>query len=112
RRPGGRERLALAAIATVVIGLLPILGLPWTSTLYPVAAFALLVLGLPWSLLAFAAVWAVAALTPVALGHREWAAYYGMGLTFGALPLALVVRLVRAAQELQAAREQLAREAI
>ena len=58
----------------MVIGLLPILGLPWTSTLYPVAAFALLVLGLPWSLLAFAAVWAVAALTPVALGHREWAA--------------------------------------
>jgi hypothetical protein len=109
---GRAQRWALAALAAVTIGMVPVVGVGWLGTLYELAALVLVSLRPPWSLLAFAALWATPTPVAVALGHPQWASYFTLGVPFAAVPLAVVVWLVRAARQLQAARLTLADEAV
>jgi len=103
---------ALATLAVVVIGMVPVVGVDWLATLYGLAALVLVSVRLPWSLLLFAALVAVPAPVALASGHAQWASYFTLGVPFAAVPLAVVVWLVRAARRLEATRLALAEEAV
>jgi two-component system sensor histidine kinase DesK len=109
---GRGQGWALAAMAALIIGMVPVAGLDWLGAFYILAALVLITLRLPWSLLMFAAL--VVAPVPVAFqaGHPQWASYFTLGVPIAAVPLAVVVWLVRAARQLQAARSALAQQAV
>jgi two-component system sensor histidine kinase DesK len=109
---GRGRRWALVALAALVIGMIPVIGVGWLGALYGLTALVLVSVRPPWSLLLSAAL--VAVPTPVAFvfGYPEWALSFTVGVPLAAVPLAVVVWLVRVARQLQAARLALAREAI
>lgn len=109
---GRGQRWALAAIAVVIIGMVPVVGVGWLGTLYVLAAMVLVSVRPPWSFLAFAALWATPTPVAFAFGHPQWASYFTLGVPVAAVPLAVVVWQVRAARQLQAARLTLAEEAV
>lgn len=104
--------LALAVVAAMTIGMVPVIGIPWLGTSYVLAALVLLMMRPPWGALAFATLAAAAAPLTVAFDRSELALYYTLGVPMGAVPLAVVVALIRAARELQEARLVLAEEAV
>jgi len=113
REARGRGRgWALAALAALAIGMVPVIGLGWLGALYGLAALVLVNVRPPWSLLLFVALVAVPAPATFVFGHSEWALHFTIGVALTAVPLAVVVWLIRAARQLHAARLALAQEAI
>jgi len=106
-RPRGTA-WSLAAMAVVIGGVLPVVGVQWLGALYPLAASALLVLRPPWSFAAFAGLIAVPAPLAFAFGEPSWAAYFTVGLALNGLVLAVPVWLIAAVRDLRSARERLA----
>jgi signal transduction histidine kinase len=109
---GRGQRWALAAMAALIIAIVPVAGLDGLGSLYILAALLLATLRPPWSLLVFAALILVPTPVAFAAGHRQWASYFTLGVLLAAVPLAVVVSLVRAARQLQAARAALAQQAV
>lgn len=110
-RPGGRP-LALATLAALVLIPVPLIGLGWVGALYGLAALVLVSVRPPWSLVLFAVLIAMPAAVVFVLGHPEWALHFTIGVPMTAVPLAVVVWLLRAARQLQAAQRVLAQEAV
>jgi signal transduction histidine kinase len=109
---GRRQWLALGAMAVVILGMLPVVGVSWVGTLYVPAALVLVGVRPPWSLVLFAALVATPAPLSFALGQPQWAAYFTVGMLTYAVPLAVGIRLIRAVRELQDARVALAEQAV
>jgi two-component system sensor histidine kinase DesK len=109
---GRRQRWALAAMAVLIIAIVPVVGLDGLGTLYILAALLLATLRLPWSLLVFAALMLVPTPVAQAAGQPQWASYFTLGVLLAGVPLAVVVGLVRTARQLAAARSALAQQAV
>jgi two-component system, NarL family, sensor histidine kinase DesK len=115
--------MLLAALAVIVLGVLPFGGQIWTVILGPVAGFGLVFIRRPWSLLAFAAavvvtvVYSLAtALSPgwvrVHADNEQFASYDAVVVVWTGIALAVLVGLARILRDLQAARQQLAERAL
>lgn len=115
--------LLLAALAAIVLGVLPFGGPMWAAILGPLAGFGLIFIRRPWPLLAFAAAVAVtevdcfAGAMPPAWerihGLREqFASYDAVVVVWTGIALAVLVWLARVLRDLQAARQQLAERAL
>ena len=109
---GRRQALGLAAMAAVIIGMLPVVGAPWVGVLYMLAALVLVSVRRPLSFLLYGVL--VAAPTPLtfAFGQPQWALYFTAGLLTFSMPLAAGIWLIRGVRALQAARLALAEEAV
>jgi len=109
---GRRQRWVLGAMAALVLAMVPVAGVDGLGTIYVLAGLMLVVMPLRWSLPVFMAL--VVTPIPVALqaGQPQWASYFTLGVLLGGVPLAVVVWLVRAARQLQAARLTLAQQAV
>jgi two-component system sensor histidine kinase DesK len=107
-----RQLIALGALAGIMFGIVPVVGVGWVGILYVLAALMLVVPPRPWSLLLFAALLATPAPLTFALGHPEWAAYFTAGIVFFPVPLSVLVLLTRVVRELQLARLALAEHAV
>jgi signal transduction histidine kinase len=99
-------------MAALIIAIVPVAGLDGLGTLYILAALMLATLRPPWSLLVFAALMLVPTPVAQAAGQPQWASYFTLGVLLAAVPLAVVVGLVRAARQLEAARSALAQQAV
>ncbi len=110
RRRG--QAWALAAMAAVVLGMVPVIGAGWLGMTYVLGALVLVYVRQPWSYALFAALVAAQAPLTFALGHPAWWSYFTIGLPSLGLPLAVAIWLVVGARQLQAARLALAEEAV
>jgi len=111
RRPRGTA-WSLAAMAVVIVAVLPVVGVQWLGALYPLAASVLLVLRPPWSVVTFCVLLAVPVPATFAFGEPSWAPYFTAGVALTGLVLAVPVWLIAATRELGSARERLAAEAV
>ena len=109
---GRGQRWALAAMAVLLIAIVAVAGVDGLGAVYVLAALVLVTLRPPWSLLGFATLAVIPAAVALAAGHRPWASYFTLGVVLAAVPLAVVVSLIRAARQLQAARSALAQQAV
>jgi two-component system, NarL family, sensor histidine kinase DesK len=109
---GRVQRWALGGLAVLIVGVVPLAGVDGLGGMYVLAALVLISVSVPWSLLAFVVL--VLAPIPVAfqLGQPQWASYFSLGVLLAGVPLAVVVRLIRAARQLEAARSALAEQAV
>jgi two-component system sensor histidine kinase DesK len=113
RGAAGRwQRLGLLALAAVMFGLIPVVGVGWVGILYMLGALVLASLRPPWSLLLYAALVATPAPLSLALGQPEWAVYFTVGMLIFPVPLAVGIWLIRGAWHLQQARLALAEQAV
>jgi two-component system sensor histidine kinase DesK len=109
RRP---QTVGLAALAVVVFGALPDAGVSWVGFVGILAGLAVAGLRTPWSLVLYVALAATPAPLAIALGQPDWALYFSLSFPFVSLPVATGIWLVRAAGQLQAARVELAEQAV
>jgi len=109
---GRRQAWALAALAAVIIGMLPVVGYPWVGTLYMLAALVLVSVRRPWSFLLYGVLVAAPAPLTFAFGQPQWALYFTTGMLMFTVPLAVGIWLIRGVRALQAARLALAEEAV
>jgi hypothetical protein len=109
---GRRQLLGLAGMAAVLFGMVPVVGVMGVGLLYVLAALVLVCVRLPWSLLLFGALVAIPAPLTFALGHPEWAIFFTVGTLVFQVPLAVGMRLIRAARELQEAQLALGEQAV
>lgn len=109
---GRAQTWALAAIAAVMIGMLPVIGAPWVGILYMLAALVLVSVRWPWALLLYGILVAAPTLLTFAFGQPQWALYFTTGMLMFPVPLAVGIWSIRGARELQAARLALAEEAV
>lgn len=110
---GRRERWALAALAAAILATVPLVGTAWLGGSYFIlGGLVLLYVRVPWSLLILAGMAAIVTPITLALGHREWALFFTMGMPYNAVPLAIGVWLIRTARRLQEARPVLAEAAV
>jgi two-component system sensor histidine kinase DesK len=102
----------VAAMAAVIVGLVPYLGAYWLGQFHALAVSVLLVLPSPWSVALFAAI--VAAQTPLAfaLGHPEMAPFFTIAGALKGLPVFLLIWLVGSARRLRTARLAVADRAV
>src|SRR6266487_1103181 len=111
-RPRGRG-WALAGVAAVTLGGLPVIGADWLGGAFAtLAALVLIVIRPPWSFLLFAGLAATPWPVGVAFGRPDVGLYETAVLLLNAPPLALLVWLIAKTRELQAARLALAEEAV
>ncbi|WP_433475136.1 hypothetical protein ACQPZP_41795 [Spirillospora sp. CA-142024] len=102
----------VAAMAVVIVGVLPYLGTFWLGQFHALAVSVLIVLRPPWSLALFGAI--VAAQTPLTIvfGHPEMAPFFTIAGALKGMPVFLLIWLVGAVRRLHAARRALADEAV
>ncbi len=108
--PGARW--TLMAMAIVIIGAVPIIGIGWLSALHSLAVSVLILLRPRWSAGIFAVL--VAAPIPLALplGAPDYAPYYSITVAWRSLPPFVLIWLVGAMRQLEAARLSLTEEAV
>lgn len=107
-----RHRWALAVVAAVVVGLLPLIGMDWLAAFYPLSVLVLVVLDRPWSFLAFGALVIAAVPLTIALGDARWSVYFAFGTLMYGISIAVPVWLIASVRQLDAARLALADEAV
>jgi hypothetical protein len=102
----------VAAMAVVIIGVVPYLGAFWLGQFHALAVSVLIVLRPPWSFALFGGI--VAAQTPLAimLGHPDMAPFFTIAGALKGLPVFLLIWLVGAVRRLHAARRALADKAV
>jgi len=107
-----RAGWTVAAIAALIIGVVPYLGAYWLGQFHALAVSVLIVLRPPWSVALFGAI--VAAQTPLAimLHHPEMAPFFTIAGALKGMPVFLLIWLVGAVRRLHAARRALADEAV
>jgi two-component system, NarL family, sensor histidine kinase DesK len=103
----------LVAMAAVIVGATPVVGVGWLFMYAPLAVSVLIVVRLPWSLVLCAALVLAMAPLALALGEPGWSAtYLPVEVAWRAATLFVLVWLVAAARQLQAARLALTSEAV
>ena len=103
----------LVAMGVVIIGATPLVGVGWLFMFAPLAVSVLIVVRLPWSFLVCLGLAAAMAPLALALGEPGWSAtYFPIEVAWRAATLFVLVWLVAAARQLQAARLALADEAV
>lgn len=110
--PGDVRYAALAVMAVVIIGMLPVVGVQWVVALAYLAALVLMVVRPPWSLLVAAGFVVTSPLLAFRFGHPELAVNFTLTPLLVSASLAVPVWLVRAARQLAADRLALAEEAV
>jgi two-component system, NarL family, sensor histidine kinase DesK len=110
-RPAG-ARWTLLAMAVVIIGVLPVIGTSWLTSLHALAVSALIILRPPWSLLVVAGLLAAPAPLAIAFGDPQWAAFPAISVGWRGASVFVLVWLVGASRRLQDARLELAEQAI
>jgi two-component system sensor histidine kinase DesK len=110
-RPAG-ARWTLAAIAAVIIGAVPIIGVGWLSTLHSLAVSVLILVRVPWSLAIFAGLVAAPIPLAVALGAPVYGPYYSVAVAWRSLVLFVLLWQIAAVRQLHAARLTLAEDAV
>jgi two-component system sensor histidine kinase DesK len=111
-RPAGAG-WTLVAMGVVIIGATPLVGVGWLFMFAPLAVSVLIVVRLPWSFLVCLGLAAAMAPLALALGEPGWAAtYFPIEVAWRAATLFVLVWLVAAARQLQAARLALTNEAV
>jgi two-component system, NarL family, sensor histidine kinase DesK len=106
-RPAG-ARWTLLAMAVVIIGVLPVIGTSWLTSLHALAVSALIILRPPWSLLVVAGLLAAPAPLAIAFGDPQWAAFAAISVGWRGASVFVLVWLVGASRRLQDARLELA----
>jgi two-component system sensor histidine kinase DesK len=106
------HRWALAAIAAVILVLVPIVGVTWLGALFPLSALVLVVMPRPYGFITFAAMVVLPIPIAYALDAPAWARYFSVGTLMYGLGVAVPVWLIAAARELHGARLALADEAV
>jgi two-component system, NarL family, sensor histidine kinase DesK len=103
----------LVAMAVVVVGATSLVGVDWLFMFAPLAVSVLLVVRPPWSFLLCLVLAAAMAPLALALGAPGWSAtYFPIEVAWRAATLFVLVWLVAAARQLQAARRALTDEAV
>ena len=103
----------LAAMGAVIIGATPLVGVGWLFMFAPLAVSVLIVVRLPWSVLLCLGLTAAMAPLALALGEPGWSAtYFAIAVAWRGATLFVLVWLVAAARQLQAARLALTDEAV
>lgn len=103
----------LAAMGVVIVGATPLVGVGWLFMFAPLAVSVLIVVRPPWSFLVCLGVVAAMAPLALALGEPGWSAtYLPVEVVWRAATLFVLVWLVAAARQLQAARLALTDEAV
>jgi two-component system sensor histidine kinase DesK len=103
----------LAAMGVVIIGATPLVGVGWLFMFSPLAVSVLILVRLPWSFLVCVGLAGAMAPLALALGEPGWSAtYYPIQVVWRAATLFVLVWLVAAARQLQAARLALTDEAV
>ena len=111
-RPPGAWR-TLLAMAAVIVAATPIVGVGWLFMFAPLAVSVLLVVRLPWSLVLCLGLAVAMAPLALALGEPAWSATYTpLEVAWRAATLFVLIWLVAAARQLQAARLALTDEAV
>jgi two-component system sensor histidine kinase DesK len=110
-RPGGTG-WTLPAMAAVIIGAVPVIGVGWLPTLSTLAVSVLILVRVPWSLAICAGL--VAAPIPLAIvfGAPQYGPSWALGVAWRTAAVFVVIWLIRAIRELEAARLALAEEAV
>jgi two-component system sensor histidine kinase DesK len=103
----------LAAMGLVIIGATPLVGVGWLFMFSPLAVSVLILVRLPWSFLACVGLAGAMAPLALALGEPGWSAtYFPVAVAWRTATLFVLVWLVAAARQLQAARLALTDEAV
>jgi two-component system sensor histidine kinase DesK len=110
-RPAGAP-WTLLAMAVVIIGVLPVIGTSWLTSLHALAVSALIVVRAPWSLLVVAGLVAAPAPLAIGFGEPQWAAFSTVSVVWRGAAVFVLVWLVGATRRLQEARLLLADQAI
>jgi two-component system, NarL family, sensor histidine kinase DesK len=110
-RPAGAG-WTLLAMTVVILGALPFIGVGWLSALDSLAVTALLVIRWRWSLVVFAGLVAAPIPLAIALGASNYGPFYAVAVAWRSLALFVVIWLVGAIRQLQAARSAIAEEAV
>ncbi|WP_160160972.1 histidine kinase [Actinomadura sp. K4S16] len=107
-----RAGWTVAAMALIIVGVLPYLGALWLGQFHALAVSVLIVLRRPWSVALFGVI--VAAQPPLAvlLGRPDMAAFFTIAGALKGLPVFLLIWLVGAVRRLHAARRALADRAV
>ena len=107
-----RHRWALATVAAVVVGLVPVIGMNWLAAFYPLSVLVLVVIDRPWSIITFAGLVVAAVPLTLVLGDARWSVYFAFGTLMYGISVAVPVWLIAAVRQLEAARLVLADEAV
>jgi two-component system, NarL family, sensor histidine kinase DesK len=116
RAPGARW--TLAALAVLIIGPVPLIGAAWLTMFHVLAASAYLVLRPRWAVPAYlgiavaAGLWAVSLETGLVGPPAGWAAWFGLSVISRGFAPIVLVWLVVALRQVEAARQALATEAV
>jgi two-component system, NarL family, sensor histidine kinase DesK len=110
-RPAG-ARWTLLVMAVVIIGAVPIIGIGWLSSLHALAVSVLILVRPRWSLAIFGALVAAPIPLAFALGGPQFGPYYSVAVAWRSLAPFVVIWLICAIRQLEAARFHLAEEAV
>jgi hypothetical protein len=102
----------LAGLAVVVLGMIPFGGVLWLAELQLLAGVVLLVVPPPWSVPLFAGLVTVTVVATNAEHIPQETSWLGMKTLQGGLSLAVLTWLVQVIRRAQAARQELAEEAV
>jgi two-component system sensor histidine kinase DesK len=102
----------LAGLAIVVLGMIPFGGVLWLAELQLLAGVVLLVVPPPWSVPLFAGLVVVSVVVANAEHIPQETSWLGMKTLQGGLSLAVLTWLVQVIRRAQAARQELAEEAV
>ncbi|MEH1166978.1 hypothetical protein V6V47_16490 [Micromonospora sp. CPCC 205539] len=103
---------SVAVMATIILALLPVLGVQWFGALYPLGASVLLVMRPRQAVPVFAALVALPGVAGVLLGGLSWGIYFSAGVLLFGLMLAVPVWLVATVRDLRAAQSAVAGQAV
>jgi two-component system sensor histidine kinase DesK len=110
RPPGGGWTLTV--MAAVIIGALAVVGTSWLTALHALAVSTLIIVRPPWSVPLVAGMVAAPAPLAMAFGDPEWAPFHAVSVVWRGAVLFVLLWLIGATRRLEAARRELAEEAV
>lgn len=111
-RSAAAHRWALAAMAVLIVAMLPVVGAPWLGALFPLSALVLVVMPRPVGATIFAALVLLAIPLAHLLHQPKLSEYFATGTLMHGLGVAVPIWLLAAIREWQQARYALADEAV
>lgn len=113
RHPFGRpQQVGLAVLAAVMLAMIPVVGVGWIGILYMLGTLLLAGLRPPWSLLLYGLLLLVPAPLSLAFGQPARVIYFTAGMLVFPVSMAVAIRLIRAARDLQDAQRALAYQTV
>jgi two-component system, NarL family, sensor histidine kinase DesK len=105
-------RWTLLAMAAVIIGAVPIIGVGWLLTFHTLAVSVLILVSPPWSLVIFAGLVAAPVPLTIALGAPEFGPYFAAAVAWRSLAPFVLIWLGCAIRQLEEVRLTLADDAV